>query len=178
MHLMQTVGTLFGTGAVVGQTGVLANSSLCFAYAGGSGANRIVPGRRVEQNPCLAMVLEARDRLQLLVGSPGGRTRVETVRQMLVNVVDYGMSLQLAVDAARSLTSSDASSIDFEARYGPVDPALRSRSRLEAIRPASRTRSSARDRQPPSTTSPARGSPQQLATRARSVAPLTRRFVR
>jgi gamma-glutamyltranspeptidase/glutathione hydrolase len=121
---MQTVGTLFGTGAVIGSTGILANSSLYFAYAGNDGANRIVPGMGVEQNPCLAIVCDAAGDLELVVGSPGGKTRVETVRQMLVNVVDYGLNVQQAVDAGRFLNAPDGMSIQFERRSGPIDPGL------------------------------------------------------
>ena len=118
VHLMQTVGTLFGTGAVAAGTGVLLNSSLYFAFARGAEANRIVPGGHLEQNPCIAVVLDAAGRLRLVAGSPGGRTRVETVRQLLANVVDFGMNVQQAVDAGRFLNSPDGTSVDFEARYG------------------------------------------------------------
>jgi gamma-glutamyltranspeptidase/glutathione hydrolase len=125
VHLMQTVGTLFGTAAVIGTTGILANSSLYFAYAGNDGANRVVPGMGVEQNPCLAIVCDAQGDLELIVGSPGGKTRVETVRQMLANVVDFGLNVQQSVDASRFLNAPDGSSIEFERRYGPLDPRLR-----------------------------------------------------
>jgi gamma-glutamyltranspeptidase/glutathione hydrolase len=123
VHLMQTVGTFFGTGAVVPGTGVLMNSSLYFAYAGA--ANRIVPGLPIEQNPCLAMVFDGDGRLRLVAGSPGGKARVETVRQLIVNVLDFGMNVQQAVDTGRFLVSPDGASVDFEARYGDVDPGLR-----------------------------------------------------
>ncbi|MCU1494391.1 MAG: gamma-glutamyltranspeptidase periplasmic precursor [Acidimicrobiaceae bacterium] len=126
VHLMQTVGTLFGTAAVAGRTGMLANSSLYFAYAGTDGANRVIPGQGIEQNPCLATVLDAEGELELVIGSPGGKTRVETVRQMLANVFDFGMNVQQAVDAPRFLSASDGSSVDFERRYGRVDARLRS----------------------------------------------------
>jgi gamma-glutamyltranspeptidase/glutathione hydrolase len=123
VHLMQTVGTLFGTACVAGRTGILLNSCLNFAYIGGSGINRIVPGAGLEQNPCLAVVTDEDGRLELMIGSPGGKTRVETVRQMLVNVLDFGMNLQQAVDAPRFLTTP-AGAVSFEARYGSPDPSL------------------------------------------------------
>jgi len=125
VNLMQTVGTFFGTGATVPGLGVLANSSLYFAMPANSGANRIVPGHGVEQNPCLATVLDRAGRLRLVVGSPGGRTRVETVRQMIVNVVDFAMTVQEAVDCPRFLAHPDGRTVEFERRYGPVDPGLR-----------------------------------------------------
>ena len=125
VHLMQTVGTFFGTGAVVPGTGVLLNSSLYFAYANPSVANRVVPGLSVEQNPCLAMLFDDAGRLRLVAGSPGGKARVEMVRQLIVNVVDFGMNVQQAVDAGRFLNSPDGASVDFESRYGEVDGELR-----------------------------------------------------
>jgi gamma-glutamyltranspeptidase/glutathione hydrolase len=125
VNLMQTVGTFFGTGAVVPGTGVLLNSSLYFAYGDPGVANRIVPGRPIEQNPCLAMLFDRDGHLCLVAGSPGGRARVETVRQLIVNVLDFGMNVQQAVDAGRFLVSLDGASVDFEARYGEVDPELR-----------------------------------------------------
>lgn len=124
VHLMQTVGTLFGTAAIVPGTGFFNNSSGYFAYVGGQGANRMIPGLGLEQNPCLNIVLDRDARLRMIVGSPGGKTRVETVRQMLVNVLDFGMNLQQAVDAPRFLASTDSRSIEFEAMYGALDPKL------------------------------------------------------
>jgi gamma-glutamyltranspeptidase/glutathione hydrolase len=122
------VGSVFGTAAVVPGTGVLLNSSATLSYPGGpggSGANRMTPGGKVEQNPCLAFVLDPEGRLRLVIGTPGGKTRVETVRQMIVNVLDYGMTLQQAVDAPRFLCSAAGGEVQFESRYGEVPAALR-----------------------------------------------------
>jgi gamma-glutamyltranspeptidase/glutathione hydrolase len=47
------------------------------------------------------------------------------VRQLIVNVLEFGMNVHQAVDAGRFLASLDCASIDFEARYGEVDPGLR-----------------------------------------------------
>jgi gamma-glutamyltranspeptidase/glutathione hydrolase len=41
------------------------------------------------------------DRLFMVTGSPGGRTIINTVLQTIVNVVDFGMNIQEAVDAPR-----------------------------------------------------------------------------
>ena len=37
----------------------------------------------------------------LVTGSPGGRTIINTVLQTIVNVIDFGMNAQEAVDAGR-----------------------------------------------------------------------------
>jgi gamma-glutamyltranspeptidase / glutathione hydrolase len=126
VNLMQTVGVQFGTGAVIEGTGMFANNSATFCYPRARGRNRLVAGQKVEQNPCLAMVFRPSGELTHVVGSPGGKARVETVRQMLVNLLDHGLSPQQAVDAPRFLRSPDGTEVIFERRYGPdIDPGLR-----------------------------------------------------
>lgn len=66
----------------------------------GTPPNRIAPGKRMlsSQTPTLV----CRDgRLILVVGSPGGRTIINTVLSILVNVIDGKMSVREAVDAPR-----------------------------------------------------------------------------
>jgi gamma-glutamyltranspeptidase / glutathione hydrolase len=44
----------------------------------------------------------ARDgQLVAVIGSPGGRTIINTVLQVVLNIVDHGMDIQQAVDARR-----------------------------------------------------------------------------
>jgi gamma-glutamyltranspeptidase/glutathione hydrolase len=38
----------------------------------------------------------------MVVGSPGGRTIINTVLQTILNVVDFGMNIQEAIDAPRA----------------------------------------------------------------------------
>jgi gamma-glutamyltranspeptidase / glutathione hydrolase len=130
VNLMQTVGQPFGTAAVAPSTGMLTNSSASFAYPRNVGLNDLRAGGQLEQNPCLPIVLDADARVQLVVGSPGGKTRVETVRQMLVNVLDFGMDVQQAVDAPRFLRSPDGQSVRFEAK--PAAPTARLVGALQA----------------------------------------------
>ncbi len=42
----------------------------------------------------------------MVTGSPGGRTIINTVLQTIVNVIDFGMNAQEAVDAGRVLEDS------------------------------------------------------------------------
>jgi gamma-glutamyltranspeptidase/glutathione hydrolase len=124
VNLMQTVGTPFGTAAVAPGTGCLTNTSGSFAYPRNPGLNDLRPGGKLEQNPCLPIVLDDAGRVALLLSSPGGKTRVETVRQMLVNVIDHGLDLQQALDAPRFIRSPDGQAVRAEARYGNPNPAL------------------------------------------------------
>ena len=46
-------------------------------------------------------ILAKDGRLFMVTGSPGGRTIINTVLQTILNVVDFGMNVQEAVDAPR-----------------------------------------------------------------------------
>jgi gamma-glutamyltranspeptidase/glutathione hydrolase len=130
VHLMQTVGYPFGTGAVDGETGIIPNSSLYFADADPARPNGVAPGKRLEQNPAVMMAFGREGGLAFIVGSPGGKTRVETVRQMLVNIVDFGMNIQQAVDAPRFLSAPDGVTAELEEGMTRLAPGLPAR--LEA----------------------------------------------
>jgi gamma-glutamyltranspeptidase/glutathione hydrolase len=63
-------------------------------------ANAIAPGKR----PLSSMtptIVTRHGKLELVLGSPGGPTIINTVLQVLVNVVDFGMNVQQAVDWPR-----------------------------------------------------------------------------
>jgi gamma-glutamyltranspeptidase/glutathione hydrolase len=66
----------------------------------GTEANTIVPGKRMlsSQTPT---IVACRGKVVLVTGSPGSRTIINTVLQVVVNVVDYQMDLRQAVDAPR-----------------------------------------------------------------------------
>jgi gamma-glutamyltranspeptidase/glutathione hydrolase len=66
----------------------------------GTPANVIAPGKRMlsSQTPTLV----CRDgRLVLVIGSPGGRTIINTVLCIIINFVDFRMDVRRAVDAPR-----------------------------------------------------------------------------
>ena len=66
----------------------------------GTAPNLIAPGKRMLSSQTPALV--CRDgRLVLVTGSPGGRTIINTVLCVILNMVDFGMSPREAVDAPR-----------------------------------------------------------------------------
>ena len=66
----------------------------------GTAPNLAQPGKRMLSSMTPAIV--ARDgRLVMVTGSPGGRTIINTVLHTILNVVDFGMNAQEAVDAPR-----------------------------------------------------------------------------
>jgi len=66
----------------------------------GTEPNQIAPGKRMLSSQTPTII--AKDGKVLLVtGSPGSRTIINTVLCITVNVIDYGMDIQQAVDAPR-----------------------------------------------------------------------------
>ena len=66
----------------------------------GTGPNLAEPGKRMLSS--MTPTIVARDgRLMMTTGSPGGRTIINTVLLTILNVVDFGMNIQEAVDAPR-----------------------------------------------------------------------------
>jgi gamma-glutamyltranspeptidase / glutathione hydrolase len=63
-------------------------------------ANAIAPGKRPLSSMTPTVVLKDGKPL-LVAGTPGGSRIITTVLQIIVNVIDYGMSLQAAIDAPR-----------------------------------------------------------------------------
>ena len=66
----------------------------------GTAANLAQPRKRPLSSMTPTIVLKD-GRLFMVTGSPGGRTIINTVLQTIVNVVDFGMNAQDAVDAGR-----------------------------------------------------------------------------
>jgi gamma-glutamyltranspeptidase/glutathione hydrolase len=66
----------------------------------GTPANLIAPGKRMLSS--MTPTIVARDgRPVLVTGSPGGRTIINTVFNIVLNVTEFGMNAREAVDAAR-----------------------------------------------------------------------------
>ncbi len=105
-----TLENAFGCRVVVRGAGYILNNEMTdfntkpgvTTKAGGIGTapNRIAPGKRMLSS--MTPVVVAKDgKLLLVTGSPGGRTIINTVLGVVVNVIDYGADVQAAVDAPR-----------------------------------------------------------------------------
>lgn len=105
-----TLNGSYGSGVTVPGTGILLNNEMDdFATKPGEAnmfglvqgeANKVEPSKR----PLSSMtptIVEKDGKLRMVVGSPGGGRIINTVLQALVNVIDFGMNAQAAVDAPR-----------------------------------------------------------------------------
>ena len=66
----------------------------------GTPPNRISPGKRMLSSMC-PIVVRRQGRTLLVTGSPGGRTIINTVAGIVVNLIDFDMEIRDAVDAPR-----------------------------------------------------------------------------
>jgi gamma-glutamyltranspeptidase/glutathione hydrolase len=110
VSLTYTLEESWGAGIVVPGAGFLLNNEMGDFNAGpgltnadgliGTEPNLAAPGKRMLSS--MTPTILAKDgRPFLVVGSPGGRTIINTVLLVVQNVVDYGMNAQEAVDAPR-----------------------------------------------------------------------------
>jgi gamma-glutamyltranspeptidase/glutathione hydrolase len=108
--LTYTIESGYGSGVVVPGAGFLLNNEMGDFNAGpgltndrgliGTEPNLVGPGKRMLSS--MTPTILAKDgKLVMVTGSPGGRTIINTVLQTIVNVVDYRMNAQEAVDAGR-----------------------------------------------------------------------------
>ena len=100
----------YGCGVTVAGAGFLLNNEMddfaakpgepnAFGLIQGE-ANAIGPGKRPLSSMTPTIVSRKGD-LYLVVGSPGGPTIINTVLQVVTNVIDHGMDLETAVNAPR-----------------------------------------------------------------------------
>ncbi|MEY4813206.1 MAG: gamma-glutamyltranspeptidase [Verrucomicrobiota bacterium] len=100
----------YGSGVTIPGTGILMNNEMddftakvgvknMFGLLQGP-ANAIVPGKRPLSSMTPTIVLKDK-KLFFVTGSPGGPTIINTVLQIVSNVIDFGMSVTQAVESPR-----------------------------------------------------------------------------
>lgn len=93
-----TLSAGFGSKIVIPKTGILLGNAL-----GGfskDGPNAVAPGKRMATSMTPTIVTQ-NGRLVMVLGSPGGDTIPNTVAQVLRNLVDWGMTIDEAVNTTR-----------------------------------------------------------------------------
>src|SRR5205809_7256859 len=90
----------FGTGVVMGDLGFIFNCRGDYYSLVAGHANALEPGKRPRST--LQSTLVMKDGQPLMVmGSPGGDDQVMRTVQTLLNVVEFGMNVQQAIEAPR-----------------------------------------------------------------------------
>jgi gamma-glutamyltranspeptidase/glutathione hydrolase len=134
-----TLNGSFGSAVVARGTGILLNNEMddFAAKPGVPNAYGLIQGERnsvaPRKRPLSAMtptfVMRKDGSLWFTTGSPGGPTIINTVLQIIINVVDYNMNIQQAIDAPRIHHQW----LPDEITYEPFKLSVETQSALEAL---------------------------------------------
>jgi len=95
----------FGTGVVMGDTGIIFNCRGDYYSLVRGEANALEPGKRPRSTLQSTLVMKDGEPFAIM-GSPGGDDQVMRTIQTLINIIDFGMNIQQAIEAPRWSTSS------------------------------------------------------------------------
>jgi len=103
-----TLGGLFGNNVVVGNTGLLLNNGMRLGSTSPypTDVNYVGAGKIPILNNSPVIVLKD-GKLSFVFGSPGGETIGQTEFQMLVNLIDFKLPVQQAIEAPRFSLDAD-----------------------------------------------------------------------
>ena len=105
-----SINYLFGVGMMAGDTGFFLNNTMddftskpgvpnSFGLVQGH-VNAIQPGK-IPLSSMVPTIVLKHGKVFMVTGSPGGSTIISTTLESMVNVIDFGMNMQQAVDAPR-----------------------------------------------------------------------------
>jgi gamma-glutamyltranspeptidase/glutathione hydrolase len=102
VSITPTLGNLFGSQVVVGNTGLLLNDGMRLGSTSPypTDVNYVAPGKIPLLNNSPLVVLKD-GKLAFVFGSPGGETIGQTEFQLLVNLIDFNIPVQKAIEAPR-----------------------------------------------------------------------------
>ncbi len=105
-----TLGADFGSGVMIAGTGILLNNQMNnFDHVGAAAAlregkapppNAMAPGKRMLSTMMPTFVMK-NGKPWLVTGSPGGSTIIDTVLQVIVNVIDFKLNIEEATHQSR-----------------------------------------------------------------------------
>ena len=96
---------LFGSGMVVEGAGYFLNNRMRYFSTNPKDPNVVAPGKRTRQtiNPALAL---KNGKPHLVFGTPGADTQPQTQLQFFLNVVEFGMGVQQALETPSIISNS------------------------------------------------------------------------
>jgi gamma-glutamyltranspeptidase / glutathione hydrolase len=116
---------LFGTGVVMGGTGFIFNCRGDYYSLVRGEANALEPGKRPRSTLQSTLIMKDGQPYAIL-GSPGGDDQVIRTIQTLINMIDFGMNIQQAIEAPRWSSRAFPAS-PFPHTMHPGDLAVESR---------------------------------------------------
>jgi gamma-glutamyltranspeptidase / glutathione hydrolase len=119
VSLIQSLYSSFGSGITVGDTGIVLQNRGGLFVLDSKHPNCIVPGKRPYHTIIPAFVTKD-GKPWLCFGVMGGDQQPQGHLQILVNMIDLGMNVQAAGDAARFHHSQGANTVAFESGVSPT----------------------------------------------------------
>jgi gamma-glutamyltranspeptidase/glutathione hydrolase len=117
--------SLFGTGVVMGDTGIIFNCRGDYYSLVRGEANALEPGKRPRSTLQSTLIMKD-GQPYAIIGSPGGDDQVMRTMQTLINMIDFGMNIQQAIEAPR-WTSRSFPASPFPHTMYPGDMGVESR---------------------------------------------------
>ncbi|MBT4137709.1 MAG: gamma-glutamyltransferase [Candidatus Latescibacteria bacterium] len=113
--ITQSLGSGFGSGMVVGNTGMFLNNFIRWGDLVPGSPNCIRPNMKLDM--CLSpMQVLQNGNLFSALGTPGSWGIQQTSVQFLTNVLDYNMNIQAGIEAPRFRLASEGTSASIESR--------------------------------------------------------------
>lgn len=116
LSMTTTIESSFGNGVMV--RGFLLNNELTdFAFSptdnqGNLVANRVEPNKRPRSSMSPTIVFDADGRVALVTGSPGGSRIIGYTAQSIVNVIDFGLDPQEAINVPHYMNRNGRTDIE------------------------------------------------------------------
>jgi gamma-glutamyltranspeptidase len=98
--LTQTLGDIFGSRVIAGDTGVVLGDEMRHLHLDPNDPSRLEPGKRSRSNESPMIVLKGGNPF-MAIGTPGSDGIWQRLVQVIVNVADFGMDIQTAIAAPR-----------------------------------------------------------------------------
>src|SRR5215471_13510352 len=117
--------SVFGTGVVMGSTGIIFNCRGDYYSLVRGEANALEPGKRPRSTLQSTLIMKD-EQPHAILGSPGGDDQVMRTMQTLINMIDFGMNIQQAIEAPRWSSRSFPASVFPHTMY-PGDMSVEAR---------------------------------------------------
>jgi gamma-glutamyltranspeptidase/glutathione hydrolase len=114
----QSNGAPFGSGFVAGDTGVVMNNFLYWTDLDPVSPNYLRAGQPHRDMPMAPCIVTRDGSLCLGIGTPGSYGILQTTLQMVLNVLEFDMHVQAAIEAPR-VRAFEGTRVDVEGRIAP-----------------------------------------------------------
>lgn len=110
----QSLGAVFGSGVMAGDTGIMLNNFLFWAELEPASPAVVAPNKRMGTRMAPVAILRD-EQLFAMLGTPGSFGIPQTTTQMISNLIDHEFNIQAAIEAPRIRTYA-GTTIDIEDR--------------------------------------------------------------